>query len=295
MQAEKRIAQQALPSRRLNFNRSVSEQNTSFTSSASKSRFLDDSFHRPSSSEQFGNLRMNLAKQGLLSRNSLEESCLSGEGEDSMTSYSLGVFRPPAPIATSASVAGPSREREASRSRCSSFGTSTATGTDTPPLSMSGGSSVHSGSQYSIDVAQLNALLSDPSEAVMTAAGMATLRARPRPRNRNRLSFQGNRTSVYETIEEESGSPPREKSAFKAPEAGDNSNVKPLEPAVQIVQWDDDLEHQHDEDDTGHGHVLRRFYALRSEAFETLSASKRDWVDTPMSLFALQSKCFPER
>lgn len=277
MQAEKRIiAQHALPSRRVHFNQgSDPEHQRNYDLSLEKSRILEDSFNL-SGSEQFGNLRMNLAKQGLLSRQSLEESCLSGEGEDSLTAYSLGVLRPAPPVAV--------ESREPSRSRCSSFGTST--GANTPPLSISGGSSINSGSQYSIDVAQLNAMLSDSSDAAI-ASGTATVRARPGPRgqgHRNRLSFTQNRSSVYETIEEESGSPPREMAVPERVKA----TARATEPAVHVVQWDDDREGQPEEDEAGP--VLRRFYALRSEAFETLSASKREWVDTPTSLFALQSK-----
>ena len=174
------------------------------------------------------------------------------------------------------------------------LGSAQTRNTDTSPLSISGGSSVNSGSQYSIDVAQLNDMLSDTGDTVMgagTATGTATVRARPRPRGQvhlNRLSFPNNRSSVYETIVEESGSPPRENAVFKAPEHKNEVAPKPLEPAVHIVQWDDDLDGQHEEDDTGP--VLRRFYALKNEALEILLASRREWVDTPMSLFALQSE-----
>lgn len=109
MLAEKHIAHHALPSCRVHSNSSIEgEQQRSIESSFDKSRIPGDSFNRSAGSFHFGDLRMNLAKQGLLSRRSLEESCLSGEGEESLTSYSLGVQRPPAPVAT----------REASRSRC---------------------------------------------------------------------------------------------------------------------------------------------------------------------------------
>ena len=36
--------------------------------------------------------------------------------------------------------------------------------------------------------------------------------------------------------------------------------------------------------------ALRKFYALRDEAENTVLESKRIWVDTPFSLFALQCK-----
>jgi len=34
--------------------------------------------------------------------------------------------------------------------------------------------------------------------------------------------------------------------------------------------------------------ALRRYYALKDEAHVTVEESKRTWIDTPFSLFALQ-------
>jgi hypothetical protein len=36
--------------------------------------------------------------------------------------------------------------------------------------------------------------------------------------------------------------------------------------------------------------ALRRYYALRDEAQDTVTESKRQWLDTPCSVFALQCK-----
>ena len=116
MLAEKRIAHHALLSHRVHFNRSIeSEHQRSIEASFDKSKIFNDSFNRSAGSGHFGDLRMNLAKQGLLSRRSLEESCLSGKGEESLTSYPLGMQCPPVPAALVTN-------REASQSQCSSFG-----------------------------------------------------------------------------------------------------------------------------------------------------------------------------
>ncbi len=39
--------------------------------------------------------------------------------------------------------------------------------------------------------------------------------------------------------------------------------------------------------------ALRRYYELRDEAESAVTESKRVWIDTPFSLFALQCRCFP--
>ena len=38
--------------------------------------------------------------------------------------------------------------------------------------------------------------------------------------------------------------------------------------------------------------ALRKYYALRDEAHTTVKESRRQWSDTPFSLFAVQGKCF---
>ena len=35
---------------------------------------------------------------------------------------------------------------------------------------------------------------------------------------------------------------------------------------------------------------MRQYYALKHQADETLEESKRKWLDTPFSMFAVQSK-----
>ena len=59
-----------------------------------------------------------------------------------------------------------------------------------------------------------------------------------------------------------------------------HSDVESDRDSVCSVEWDDE-----------HGiTTLRRYYALRDEAQVTVDESKRAWVDTPFSVFALQSE-----
>ena len=101
------------------------------------------------------------------------------------------------------------------------------------------------------------------------------------------------RSSVYETIQEEasvySSSPspqhPTPQSVAKqmASSVMNDTSIFVVESdrdSVCSVEWDDE-----------HGiTTLRRYYALRDEAQVTVDESKRAWVDTPFSVFALQSE-----
>jgi hypothetical protein len=58
--------------------------------------------------------------------------------------------------------------------------------------------------------------------------------------------------------------------------------VSSAEPSVEVVEWDDERMVV----------GLRKYYALRSEADETISHSRMVWPDTPFSAHALQSKSF---
>jgi hypothetical protein len=131
------------------------------------------------------------------------------------------------------------------------------------------------------------------------------------------------RSSVYETIEEEASvamtlSPPTARlatiiSAGASPSQdseGDftmtcgnisipanisgidaalaNACVSTASHRVQIVDSDGDSPRSSGEWDPQHGLSLRRYYALRSEAHDTVEESKLVWPDTPFSTFAVQ-------
>ena len=178
-----------------------------------------------------------------------------------------------------------------------------SSGADTPPLSISDNTSQSSGSQSSIDMTQLSALLTNVTHP-MTYPSRPGSRARARGRghgHRRRVSqVPASRASAYETIEEEVVnvnanssddvlSSPESRSDLKRSQNGKSGldmdmgmYVSPHgpEPQVEIVSWDD---HEN-------GLVMRRYYAFRNEAHETLEESKRVWEDTPFSVFAVQSE-----
>ncbi|KAJ3769941.1 hypothetical protein FB446DRAFT_766043 [Lentinula raphanica] len=225
------------------------------------------------SSSKFGGERMIKATRGVLARQSLEESCLIAEGEDLSASYSLPVFTRPSP---------------ATRSRSSTC-TSSSSGADTPPLSASDGSSTSDGSQSSIDIAQLNRILANATHPI---SNMARQRDRARARgegHRRRISqARMSRSSVYETIEEEIFSPadpPLSQST-----ASKKSSPTAIQPVFIVDPTDNASIHSLESWDEEHGIVaMRRYYELRSEAEYTVSESRRLWVDTPFSIFALQN------
>ncbi|CDO70210.1 hypothetical protein BN946_scf184942.g10 [Trametes cinnabarina] len=243
--------------------------------SPNKSRLIEKPSIASTSSYQFGGERMIKARQGLLERQSLEESALMAHGEDVLASLrERSIFNKPSPAA---------------RSRSSTC-TSSSSGTETPPLSSSDGSSISGGSQSSIDLGHLNTILANATHPSSSIARTRT-RARARGMGHRRRIEQArmSRSSVYETIQEEasvlSSSPsPKQPTpqsvakAFASPLANDS---------VYIVG---DGESAYSDWDEERGIMtLRHYYALRDEAHETVEESKRVWVDTPFSIFAVQS------
>ncbi|OBZ78004.1 hypothetical protein A0H81_01655 [Grifola frondosa] len=244
--------------------------------SPNKSRLIEKPSIASTSSHQFGGERMIMARKGLLERQSLEESALIAHGEDVLAALrEQSIFNRPAP---------------ASRSRSSTC-TSSSSGAETPPLSSSDGFSMSSsGSESSIDISHLSTLLANTSRP---SSGVAWARARARARgtgHRRRITqARASRSSVYETIQEEgsvlSSSPSFEQTTVHTSVKSD------LAPAVDgsVYIVGSDSESVSDWDDQRGITNLRRYYALRDEAHETVQESKRNWVDTPFSIFAVQS------
>ncbi|KAI0077491.1 hypothetical protein K474DRAFT_1077009 [Panus rudis PR-1116 ss-1] len=247
---------------------------------AKVTRLLEKPSIASTSSYQFGGERMIKARQGLLERQSLEDSALIAQGDEILESLrSTRVFSRPGP---------------ASRSRSSTVTTASSSGAETPPLSSSDGSSVSGGSESSIDVNHLNTLLIG---CTRPASGIAGSRARARARgagHRRRISqAHMSRSSVYETIHEESyvfsSSPsPAKPSVPTSVTKEITSSIQ--HDSVYIVDSDtQSLAGSEDWNDERGIIGLRQYFALRDEAHETVTESKRIWLDTPFSLFALQS------
>jgi len=234
-------------------------------------------------STKFGGERMIQARKGLLERQSLEENCLIADGEDlasfGMISLLDRVLISDCCIAQEISFTRP-RPGTAGRSRSSTCTTSSS-GSDTPPLSSDGSS--FGGSQSSIDVGQLSHMLSNVTHP-MTRQTHGRTRARGQGHGHRRRSsdVRHSMTSVYETIQEEGtigSSDPPEAPEIEIPVAVYNS--------VHIA---DDYDGTDTEWDDERGIIaMRKYGALKDEADDTVTESKRVWLDTPFSLFAVQS------
>ncbi|KAH9913689.1 uncharacterized protein BXZ73DRAFT_81864 [Epithele typhae] len=248
----------------------------------SASRLVAQPSIASTSSFQFGDERMIKARQGLLSRQSLEESALMAQGEDLLASLrENSIFNRPSP-------AGRSRS-----STCSTISASSGSGVDTPPLSNSDGSSVSGDSQSSIDIGHLNSLLANTSNPSSGISRARRARARGAGHRRRIDEARMSRSSVYETIQEEvsvgSSSPSASVSQPTPLHVSPAIANSMANSSVYVVESDGDSIYSETWDDETGITTLRQYYALRSEAQVTVDESKMVWPDTPFSLFALQS------
>lgn len=187
-----------------------------------------------------------------------------------------------------------SRPGPASRSRSSTC--TSSSGADTPPLSAEEGSSQSDESQSSIDLSRVSIILSNTTHPLPSSArDRARARARGNGHRRRISQAQASRSSVYETIEEELSSSdsslpssPRSMMSDKASIhnlSHGRSSVFVVDPETasmdSVSMWDDESGIT----------SMRKYYALREEAHDTLTDSKRIWHDTPFSLFAIQCEC----
>ncbi|KAG5650532.1 hypothetical protein H0H81_011921 [Sphagnurus paluster] len=247
-------------------------KNEEYRESPIKARIVEKPSIASTSSSTFGGERMIKAKRGLLERQSLEDSCLIADGEElSASLQSMPMFSRPGP---------------ATRSRSSTC--TSSSGGDTPPLSISDGfSSMDEGSQSSIDLSHVNFALANATHPISTIArNRVRARARGQGHRRRASHARASRSSVYETIQEEmSPSPIRPSdvaSKFDSPTICQPIFIVEPETADASPEtsiWDDE-----------NGIIaLRKYYALKDEAQTTVTESKRTWLDTPFSVFALQS------
>jgi len=250
--------------------------------SPNKARIVEKPSIASASSFQFGDERMIKAQQGLLERQSPEDSFFVADGEDTsgckFHTYFAGIdadeYVVCMPVFTRPL---PARSRS---STCTS-----SLGAGTPPLSSSDGSSISEGSQSSIDLSQLNIALANVTHPLSnTERPRARARARGKGHRRHYSKSHVSRSSVYETIEEESGLSPsksvvsmKDDTTRRQPIFLVDSNTLSIHSKGEESVWNDER-----------GIVaLLKFYALRDEA---VSECKRTWMDTPFSIFALQCK-----
>lgn len=261
---------------------------------AVKARIIEKASIVSTSSSKFGGERMIRARRGILERQSLEESCLIAEGEDLSVSCKYLLVCSMISVLTVHPDSLPvfSRPGPTTRSRSSTC-TSSSSGADTPPLSASDGSSTSGGSQSSIDLSHLNRILANTTHPMSSATMQQRDRTRARGQgHRRRISeARMSRSSVYETIEEEMYSP--NDTPLSQSTASKKSSPTAIQPVFIVDPSDSASIHSIDSWDEERGIMaLRRYYDLRSEAEYTVTESKRIWVDTPFSLYALQSKSF---
>jgi serine/arginine repetitive matrix protein 2 len=229
------------------------------------------------------------AQQGLLERQSLEDSCFVVDSEDTSGCKSqccvaaidpdefvvcMPVFTRPLPVQSRSST-------------CTS-----SSGAGTPPLSSSNGSSISEGSQSSIDLSQIDIALANATHPQSnTESSRARVRARGKGHRRRYSKTHVSRSSVYETIDEEVGPSPSKSVASKK---GDTTRRQP----IFIVDLDTVSTHSKGEESVWGDErgivALRKFYALRDEA-ENVTESRKIWMDTPFSIFALQCKSYFRR
>lgn len=232
---------------------------------------MKPSLASPADSTKFGGERMIRAQDGYLDRRSLEESCLVADGEDMSFSFGATVFTKPDAL---------------SRSTSSRYTSNSGTyGSDTPPLSSSDGSSMSEGSQSSIDLEEIDVALTNATHRTSSnQRNRVRARGRGHGHCRRYSHTQASKSSIYETIQEEA-SPMFSSGTQK------NSSPTAIRPVFVV---DEDTTSIHSAttawDDKRGIVALRRYYELRDEAESAVTESKRVWIDTPFSLFALQ--CF---
>jgi serine/arginine repetitive matrix protein 2 len=93
------------------------------------------------------------------------------------------------------------------------------------------------------------------------------------------------RSSIYETIEEEMAPTPTTQS-FGA-SAGSPAVPVP-EDTARIADSDADSLAGSSDWTAWYSQAMRKYYALRDEAHDTVEESKRTWADTALSLYAVQ-------
>jgi serine/arginine repetitive matrix protein 2 len=223
----------------------------------------------------FGDERMTNAREGMLHRRSLKESALEAEGEDLSVISMLQLFYFRTRISDKSDVASfkPVFTRPTPAARSRSNTVDSYSDSETPSLSLSASLSSNSDSQGSIDVASLNLALSKLNTVNP---------ARPRPRPQRGQSFRRDfaiRQSIYETIQEETSA--QNSPIKRVPSVVADDVIIVDEGRISLV-WDD-------EESVAQ---MRKYYNLREEAENILQDSKRMWLDTPFSAYAMQCKIY---
>ena len=143
------------------------------------------------------------------------------------------------------------------------------------------------GLQSSIDLSRLNVMPSAHPAITTPARAGARSHARGHGHPRRISQARTSRSSVHETINEE------RTTASLPPRNLLSKNCTTAFPPISIVNPETEsigsLPPDHPIlDDEREIVALRRYCALRDEAHDTVAESKRQWLDTPFSVSALQ-------
>ncbi|KAJ3573255.1 hypothetical protein NP233_g2552 [Leucocoprinus birnbaumii] len=162
---------------------------------------------------------------------------------------------------------------------------------DTPPLSACDGASISGSSMSSLDLSDIETVL---SQSVYSISARQHIRSRARARGQGHRRRYSNvrssrSTSVYETIQEEitsvESSPSHSTSIDKS---GNPTQVFIVDSDAASIYSNPDESTSLWDDERGIA-ALRRYYALQDEVQSTVTESKRVWLDTPFSIYAVQS------
>ncbi|KAF8310977.1 hypothetical protein DL93DRAFT_2169362 [Clavulina sp. PMI_390] len=228
-------------------------------------------------SATFGRKRMALATQGLLQRNSLENSALSGDGSDaSAIATSSKPFAPRLTRNIFAESLTQKPEAEAKQPVVPVIPAPIAP--DTPPAS-----DVESmNSQRNIDAARISVAASDSPQPGSTLSGR--IRARGSGHRRRPIELSVDVGSVSEEVpglvdhSYSSGGSISSMASSVTSARFDFANNPDTAAPVDIVDAEDDI--QHDE-------IMQRYMTLRKQALDIVNQSKMEWQDTDFSRFAM--------
>jgi serine/arginine repetitive matrix protein 2 len=163
---------------------------------------------------------------------------------------------------------------------------SESSGGATPPLC----ASESGGSQSSIDTQHLDALLTNA-----TRPSPSQGRLRPRGQGHRRGRSQISSTSAFSsiiTIEEETQGSIQNENMLSPVMNSYGAGFNTLSPDGTITRTEQSSVYIVQEEDEETGEVLRKYWALMTEADAALAESQVVWPDTPFSMYALQSKSY---
>lgn len=122
----------------------------------------------------------------------------------------------------------------------------------------------------------------------MAARPRARARAQGQGHRRRFSQARASRSSVYETIQEERPSPGAQSKNSKTSSPTIQLPVLIADPSRSSIGSINSIHGSSLWEDEQGVMALRRYYALRDEAQDTVTESRKVWLDTPFSVFSVQ-------